>query len=146
MSRFVIGRAVAFCASLAVATSACAEPDYEPLYGWVLAEHYANGVPEAQATALADHVISASELAAAATARDECLRAIDGVVWIEDFAWVGDIDFAGGAYRVRDGIEASDVQPAADTCYFDTLALVETAWFDQEILGEWTEENLVDES
>lgn len=127
-----------------VLLSSCAEPDYEASFGWVLETHYADGVPFEQAQMLDDGEIAATEVAAAATARDECVASIDGVVWVEDFEWKGDLDFAGGEYRIADDADAAIIQAQAEQCFFDNVALVEAAWFDQEILGGWTNVNLID--
>ena len=127
---------------LVIFAAGCAEPDYEPSYGWVLENHYSDGIPRVQQEALEDHVISSGELADAAERRDECVMSIEGVVWIEEFEWVSDMDFSDGAYRLRDGVDEDVVKPLADDCYFENLGLVETAWFDQEIHGEWVEEVL----
>lgn len=124
--------------------SSCAESEYDPSFGWVLETQYGDGIPIEQQKILSDGVVEGTEVADAAVARDECVADIDGVVWVEDFEWESDIDFAGGGYRLADGVDEADTQPLADACYFRYLALVETAWVDQEIFGEWTEENQID--
>ncbi len=124
--------------------SGCAEPEYEPSFGSVLEAHYGDGVPPEQQVMLDDQVVEGTEIADAATARDACVANIDGVVWVEKFKWLSDIDFAGGEYRLADGVDEAETQPLAEACYFRYLALVETAWVDQEIFGDWTGVSEVD--
>ena len=111
----------------------------------MLEHHYPEGIPMEQQAALADSVLTREELEAASAARDACIAGIPGITWVEPFAWSDDgVNFTGGGYRVAPGVEEADVQPAADACYYRHVALVETAWLDQEHFGGWTEENLID--
>ena len=110
----------------------------------MLQSHYPAGIPAEQLAALNDHVITPAEMEGAAAARNSCIAALPGVVWVEPFAWANDLNFTGGAYQVGPGMDEGEIQPDADACYYRCVALIDTAWLDQEWFGDRTDENLLE--
>lgn len=128
-------RKIVLLVALVLLTS-CARAEHEESFPQLLESQYGGVVPTAQQGALADGVVLPSEVEAAVTASLECMAEIDGVVYDDPFHWRDDgIEFGGGAHPMP-GTNEAEIVPLMDACYYEYAALVETAWFDQEYLGE----------
>ena len=115
------------------------------MYGWMLEHSYADGIPADQQAALADGRVTPTELEDAAAAEVACMAEIDGVESVDPYNWQNDIDLVGGGPHFAEGTDESALEPALDACYYEHLALVFTAWLDQEFFGGWTAENEIDQ-
>ncbi len=114
------------------------------MFGWMLEHDYPDGVPPEQSEALDDQVITREELEAAAAAEVACMAELDGVVSVDGYNWQNEIDLVGGGPHFAAGVDEAALAPALEACYYDHLALVFTAWLDQEYFGGWTEDNRLD--
>ena len=139
-----VGRA-GVIAAIVLGSVACARSDHpDPMFGWMLEREYGDGVPVEQQLVLDDGRVTRAELEAAAAAEVDCLRGIDGVIAADSYNWQNDVDLVGGGPRSADGADEMALEPAIEACYIDHLALVQTAWLDQEYFGGWSTENVVD--
>jgi hypothetical protein len=127
---------------ICVMLSACGPPEHVESFGYLLEAEYAGVVPAAQQSALDDGLITRAEVEQAVTASLDCMAEIEGVVVDDPFHWREDgIEFGGGA-RPLPGTNEAVLVPMMDACYYEHVALVETAWFDQEYFGTFGYENV----
>ncbi len=127
---------------ICVLSSACAPPEHVESFGFLLESEYQGVVPAAQQSALDDGLITRAEVEQAVTASLDCMGRIEGVVVDDPFHWREDgIEFGGGA-RPLPGTNEAVLVPMMDACYYEHVALIETAWFDQEYYGAFRYESV----
>lgn len=127
---------------ICVLLSACGPPEHAEYFGSLLESEYGGVVPAAQQSALEDGLITRSEVEQAVTASLDCMAEIEGVVVDDPFHWREDgIEFGGGA-RPLPGTNEAVLVPMMDACYYEHVALIETAWFDQEYFGAFRYESI----